>query len=249
VNFKDHFSAQASDYARFRPRYPAELFAYLAEICHERNLAWDCATGNGQAATALAEHFGHVTATDASVKQIEKAELHSRITYRVAAAEQSGLETSSCDLVTVAQALHWFDLTAFHAEVKRVLKPAGVLAVWNYTFLQITPEIDALVKHFYDEIVGPFWPPERKLVEKGYREMPFPFQEVEPPHFRMIARWSLEELLGYLRTWSATQRYMQANASDPLVPLDRDIANIWGNREIKRPVLWPLELRVGQSAP
>jgi SAM-dependent methyltransferase len=248
MTFKDHFSVQAAGYAEFRPRYPAELFHYLAQSASERKLAWDCATGNGQAALGLAAHFERVRATDASAKQIENAVPHPRIIYRVAAAERSGLESAACNLVTVAQALHWLDLQTFYAEVKRVLKDGGLLAVWSYNLLQITPGIDKVVNHFYKHAVGEFWPPERRLIESGYKGMPFPFEEIDVPVFAMRANWSLQSLLGYLRTWSATQRYMEAKGEDPVEQLHSELRVLWLNPEEKRRVSWPLSLRAGRHS-
>jgi SAM-dependent methyltransferase len=248
VTFKNHFSGQAADYAKFRPTYPADLIEYLATIAPARQMAWDCATGNGQAAVALASHFDRVIATDASEKQIQSAQTHARITFRVAPAEKSGIESSSVDLVTVAQALHWFDLPAFYSATRRVLKPGGVLGVWNYNLLQSKPEIDAIVNRFYKEIVGPFWPPERQLIERGYEHLPFPFEELDPPKFKMTARWSLKSLLGYLGTWSATQRYIQATQQDPVILIASDLAKAWGAPESQQLVTWPLQVRVGRRA-
>ncbi len=248
MSFKDHFSKQAANYAAFRPRYPQDLFGYLAELCPARNLAWDCATGNGQAAIALAEHLDRVIATDASPEQIARAESHPRVTHRTAAAEQSGLPAATCDLVTVAQALHWFDLKAFYAETQRVLKQGGLLAVWNYQLLRVTPEIDSVVNHFYHEVVGPFWPPERKLIERGYSDLPFPFEEREGRSFQMVAQWSLEALLGYLRTWSASQRYEEAHDSDPVALIELKLRTAWNKGRDTRTISWPLDLRIGRHA-
>jgi ubiquinone/menaquinone biosynthesis C-methylase UbiE len=179
VIFKDHFSGHAEDYARFRPHYPGELFAYLGSICAEREDAWDCATGNGQAAIGLAAHFKRVIATDASMKQLESAPLDRRVQYRVSAAEESGLDSNSVDLITVAQALHWFDLPKFWTEAKRMLKPQGIVAVWSYNLVSIAPAIDRVVDRFYRDTVGPFWPLERAIVEAGYRTIDFPFHEID----------------------------------------------------------------------
>ena len=211
MNFRDHFSVQAADYAKFRPHYPTELFDYLSDIAPDNEIAWDCATGNGQAAVALASKFRNVIATDASEKQIKNAARHERIDYRVVTAEKSGIDSGKIDIITVAQALHWFALDLFYAEAKRVLKPQGVLAVWGYNLLRIAPDVDNVINHFYEEIVGPYWPPERRVIEKGYAHLAFPFAELDPPQFRMEAYWSLERLQGYLRTWSATQRFIAEN--------------------------------------
>ncbi len=179
--FKDHFSDQSGDYLRYRPSYPDALFAYLAEISPTRHLAWDCATGSGQAAQGLSAHFEKVIATDASAAQIDSAIPTANVHYRVASAESSGLPDHSVDLVTVAQALHWLDLERFYDEVRRVLKPGGLLAVWSYNLLRTDSAIDAQVDAFYSRTVGPYWPPERRWIENGYRDLPFPFPEMAPP--------------------------------------------------------------------
>ena len=241
--FKDHFSAHAVEYAKFRPRYPKELFRWLATVAPERELAWDCATGNGQAAVELAELFECVIATDASEKQIGRAEAHACVGYRVAPAEESGIDSNTVDLITVAQALHWFDLDRFYAEARRVSKPGGVLAVWAYKLATVSPEIDAVVNHYYSEVVGPFWPEERILVEK-FEELAFPFPEIEAPPFEMVAEWNAEHLIGYLRTWSATQGFRAANQRDPLEEIEEGLRTAWGNGV--RRVVWPLTVRVGR---
>jgi len=246
VIFKDHFSGHAADYAKFRPRYPNELFAYLASISPSRTRAWDCATGNGQAAIALTTQFDGVIATDASAKQLESAPPDPRVQYCVAAAEKNGLESHSIDLITVAQALHWFDLSKFFAEAKRVLKPQGILAVWSYNLVTIAPEIDRIIDRFYHETVGPFWPSERQIVEAGYRTIDFPFDEIESPPFRMETRWTFDRLLGYVRTWSATQKFIAANKFDPVHQLESELVEIWQPHHPPRTIVWPLSLRVGR---
>jgi SAM-dependent methyltransferase len=246
MQFKDHFSGHASDYARFRPHYPRELFVYFADITSERECAWDCATGNGQAAVSLGEFFRYVIASDASEKQIANGQPHDRVSYRVASAEQGGLPNASVDLITVAQALHWFDRETFFTEAKRVLKPRGALAVWCYNLFKIAPEIDRLVETFYRETVGPYWDFERRLVETGYRTIEFPFTELKPPDFRMQAEWSLDDVLGYLRTWSATKGFIAARGFDPVVDLSAELRAVWSESEIRK-INWPLSLRVGRS--
>ena len=245
AEFKDHFSGHADSYARFRPDYPAALFAWLASVAPERDRAWDCATGNGQAAVALAGHFGRVVATDASEPQVKNAFAHPRVEYRVAPAERSGLEDASASLVTVAQALHWFDLPAFYAEARRVLRPGGVLAVWAYALFQATPEIDRVVTRLYRDIVGPYWPPDRKIIETGYAGIELPFPRVEAPPFWMEKRWSADDALGYMRTWSATQHYRKAHGEDPVPRIADDLAAAWGPGE--RTIRWPLILKVGRK--
>jgi SAM-dependent methyltransferase len=250
ARFPDHFSGVAAGYARFRPRYPAALFDWLAGLAPSTALAWDCATGSGQAALPLAERFAAVVATDASERQIASAASHPRVRYEVAPAERSGLPPASADLITVAQALHWFDIPAFLQETKRVLRPGGVLAVWSYATLRLgAGELQAILDHFYRETVGPYWPPERRLVEDGYRSVPFPFEAVEAPPFAIHARLSLEHLAGYLRTWSATQRLVRAGGDDPVPELIDRLRPYWGGGEGGREVSWPLALRVGRHRP
>jgi SAM-dependent methyltransferase len=244
MRFKDHFSKQAADYAKFRPRYPQELFGYLGSIAPSRQLAWDCGTGNGQAAVGLASVFDRVIATDASEKQIANAQPRERVGYRVAPAESSCIQSATVDLIMVAQALHWFDLDRFYAEARRVLKPGGVLAASAYNLLTIQPEIDEVVNRYYYEVVGPFWPPERELVEQ-FAELPFPLHQIDAPKFEMTAHWNLDHLIGYLRTWSSTQLFIAAKGSDPLELIADQLSNVWGDAHQTRKVIWPLTLRVG----
>jgi SAM-dependent methyltransferase len=246
MTFKDHFSKQAADYAQFRPTYPQELFDYLGNIAPSRQLAWDCGTGNGQAAVGLASVFDAVIATDASEKQITNATLHERVDYRVAPAEDSGIDSGTVDLIMVAQALHWFDLHRFYVEAQRVLKPDGVLAASAYNLLQIKPPIDEVVNRYYYEVVGSFWPPERKLVER-FADLPFPFHKIDPPKLEMLASWNLDHLVGYLRTWSSTQRFIAAKGIDPLKQIMDELRVAWGAPEQKRNVIWPLTLRIGRK--
>jgi ubiquinone/menaquinone biosynthesis C-methylase UbiE len=244
--FHDHFSAVANRYADFRPHYPAELFDYLATVADRDSLVWDCACGNGQATLDLASRFERVVGTDASKEQIASAKPHPRIDYRVAAAEQSGLADQSAGLVTVAQALHWFDLERFYGEARRVLRPGGVLAAWAYGVNEVEGEaVNELVQGFYDNTVGPYWPPERKLVEEGYRTIAFPFEEITPPTFRMETRWTLDELLGYFSTWSATNRFIKATGRNPLEPLSEALSRVWGDPRSRRVIVWPLSVRLG----
>jgi ubiquinone/menaquinone biosynthesis C-methylase UbiE len=245
TKFKDHFSGHAVEYAKFRPHYPDELFEYLASISPRHELAWDCATGNGQAAVGLARHFKSVIATDASAQQIESAEPNDRISYRVAPAEASGIDSSSVDLILVAQALHWFDFDAFFTEAKRVLNGNGVLAISSYKVLEIAPEIDAIIWKFYRETTGPYWPPERELVETDYKDIKFPFAELLPIRFEMRERWNLHQLAGYLRTWSATQKFIASRGFDPVDSVVEELGTVWKNSEEVREIKWPLQLRVG----
>lgn len=248
AQFHDHFSSVANRYADFRPSYPDALFDYLATLVPRAATVWDCACGNGQATVDLAARFDRVIGTDASKEQIASAAPNPRIEYRVAAGEQSGLPDKAIDLITVAQALHWFDFDRFYTEVKRVLISHGHIAVWAYGINTVEGDgVNDLVQHFYSEIVGPYWPSERKLIEDGYRTIPFPFTEIAPPAFRMEARWTLDQLLGYFSTWSATNRYIKANGHNPLEPLAEDLRQVWGNPAHPRQVVWPLSVRIGRE--
>jgi len=248
ASFHDHFSTVANRYADFRPHYPAALFDHLATLAPHSATVWDCACGNGQASLDLATRFAKVIATDASKEQISSATPHANIEYRVAPAEQSGLPDHSVGLVTVAQALHWFNFDKFYAEVDRVLVPGGVLAVWSYGINLVEGhDANELVQDFYANTVGAYWPPERKLVEEGYRTIPFPFTELTPPAFRMEAHWTLDQLLGYFSTWSATNRYIKANGKNPIEPLALSLKKVWGDATTLRSIIWPLVVRVGRK--
>jgi SAM-dependent methyltransferase len=246
MTFVDHFSGVSAAYATFRPRYPDALFEFLAREAPARDEAWDAGTGSGQAAAGLARHFRHVTATDASAAQIEHATQHDRISYRVAPAEMSGLSPTSVDLATSAQALHWFDRPRYWAEARRVLRPRGVIAVWTYHLLAISPQIDAMVRRFYSEVVGPYWPPERRLVEERYQSVEFPFAEFAAPDFEIELQLSLDDVAGYIRTWSATRAFIQHHGRDPVDDLVPELARAWGPPDQSRPARWPVAMRVGR---
>jgi SAM-dependent methyltransferase len=246
VAFHDHFSGHAGSYAQYRPDYPAELFAYLASLTQRHDVALDCATGSGQAAIGLAEHFACVIATDGSVAQLRSARAHPNIRYVGNLAEQPALRDASVDLVVAAQAAHWFDHARFHSETRRVLKSDGALAIWTYGLALIDPAIDAAVRRFYEGVVGPYWPPERRHVESAYRELPFPWHEVAAPAFQLRLEWNLESLIGYIGTWSAAQRYVKATGKDPLPDLRTELARHWNSPATPRSVIWPLHLRIGR---
>ena len=246
MSFADHFSSVAAGYAAFRPRYPDALFDLLAEAAPAREAAWDCATGNGQAAVGLARHFAHVIATDASEAQIAQATPHPRVTYRVASAEASGLADRSMDLVTAAQAVHWFDRPRFWAEARRVLRPRGVVAVWTYRLLSIAAELDAIVQRFYKHTVGPFWPPERTLTEERFHTIEFPFAEFAVPEFTIEQPLTLEDVAGYIRTWSATRGFVRQHGRDPVEELTAELAPVWGDPRTPRLARWPVAVRAGR---
>lgn len=243
----DHFSTFAAAYAKSRPSYPSELFSWLAEQCSQKKLAWDCGTGNGQAAHELASHFDMVHATDLSPQQIAQTTPNPRVHFLCAPAQASGLENESCDLVTVAQALHWFCHDPFYSEVDRVLKPGGVIAAWTYTLLDAEPSVNMVIKQFHDHTVGPWWPPERKWVDLNYVGMPFPFEEFPAPLFIMSREWTLEHLLDYVNTWSAVQRYRSQTGRDAMLALRKQLESVWGDPNMVKTIRWPLAIRCGKK--
>jgi len=250
--FQDHFSGHATTYREARPLYPPALFDWLANEAPARELVWDTGCGNGQASVALAERFARVFATDPSANQIGNAEVRPNIEYRVEPGERCSLPPQSADLVTVAQALHWFDFAKFFTETERVLKPGGLLAAWAYSDCRVTPAIDAQKDRVYIDLTGPYWPPERAYVDAGYRTVPFPFgdaapfEEMTPPAFVMSVAWDAAQFLAYLRSWSATQRYIKANGIDPVALVEADLRAAWGDPAQKRDVHWDFHLRCGR---
>jgi len=245
--FKDHFSGHAAVYREARPTYPAGLFAWLAEQTPDRELAWDCGCGNGQATLALAEHFARVIGSDPSVAQIANAPARANVEYRVEPAERSTLTAASASLVTVAQALHWLDHARFFPEVKRVLKRGGVFAAWTYADVSTgNAAVDAVKDKVYVDLTGPYWPPERVHVEAAYRTLPFPFAEIPAPAFAMVAHWDVEHFLAYLRSWSATQRYIKAKGHDPVALVEAELREAWGEPSRVRDVKWQFHIRAGR---
>lgn len=239
----------AGDYLAFRPHYPDALYQWLASLTPGHDQAWDAGTGNGQAAVALAAHYSRVVATDFSIGQIENAIPHPRVEYRVAGAEESGLEPGSTDLVTVAQALHWFDAAAFFREVQRVLVPSGAVVAWTYGVVHVDEaRADEVLGRFYYQEIGPWWPDNRRLVEEGYRSIEFPFTPVAVPSLELEARWTLGQLTGYIGTWSAVSRYQSDRGEDPIPDLARRLAETWGNPLEHRKIRWPLRILAGRNS-
>jgi SAM-dependent methyltransferase len=246
VTFKDHFSSHATDYASFRPTYPPELVDYLATLTREHDEALDVGCGTGQLSTMLPARYAHVTATDASAEQIAKASPHPQVTYAARPADASGLQDRSVDLITVAQAAHWFDLPSFYAEARRIAKADSALVLVTYGITQADGRLGELIDDFYHRVVGPFWPAERKHVESGYRDLPFPFAELAAPPLFMRAQWSAAQLLGYVSTWSAIRPAEKQLGREPIVAFNDEVTAVMGNQRTE--IRWPLALRVGRLA-
>lgn len=238
----DHFSAFAATYAEFRPTSPPALFAKIAELAPATEHAWDCATGNGQAAVSLTDHFGNITATDVGAAMIENAQPHPQVTYAVGSAEPPPIEPHSIDAITVAQALHWFDRPTFWRTCKRVLKPNGVLAYWGYLLPEINPAVDAIVKYYHNDTVGRFWPPDREPLLNLYAKVKPPAPRVLEEGFTMEAEWSVDQLIGMLDSWSATHRAQEETGHDPLPAAASLLKVIWGSESTKEIVRWPLKV-------
>jgi SAM-dependent methyltransferase len=250
MSFKDHFSKQSSDYARYRPLYPITLFEYLSGLTNDHTTAWDCGTGNGQVALGLAEFFQKVFASDASPQQIEQAIEHKRIEYFVSMAESTHLHSASVELITVGQAFHWFNAERFYLEAKRILKPEGILAIWCYGLFNLvdaSAQLEQVLQDFYQRVES-YWPPERQFVEDRYTTLSFPFAEINPPNFSMSVEWEASDLTGYLQTWSATQRLMETEGADYVQEALEEISAHWNaGGHLRRSIQWPIYMRVGKN--
>ncbi len=240
---KDLFSSHAKQYASFRPTYPKELYDFIFSHVKKFDTAWDCGTGNGQVARDLAPKFKDVFAADISEKQLGNAYQANNIFYSIAG-EQTNFPDHQIDLITVAQAIHWFDIPMFYNEVSRVANNDAILAVWGYSLLGISPAIDKLITHFYTEVVGPYWDAERKLIDEQYKTIPFPFKEIQTPEFKFSFEWTLEEFEGYISTWSSVQKYIKANQHKPVENFIKEIKPLW--KEERQTVNFPLFLRLGR---
>jgi ubiquinone/menaquinone biosynthesis C-methylase UbiE len=243
MDMKDLFSKHSTEYAAFRPTYPPALYNFIFSHLKKFDLAWDCATGNGQAASDLAQRFKKIVATDLSETQIQKAAQNDKIHYSVCKAEKTPFEDSSFDLITVAQAIHWLNFDLFYSEAKRVGKPNSMLAIWGYSLLSVNPPIDKLIDDFYINIVGSYWDKERKFIDERYQTIPFTFEEIPSPKFEMMIEWTIDELKGYLNTWSAVQKFIQSNQFNPVDALIDSIKLNWRGK--KQMVRFPLFLRLG----
>ena len=244
--FQDYFSASAAAYALHRPTYPPELIEFLAGASPQTNAVWDCGCGSGQLSVLLAERFQQVIATDPSAAQLANAKQDLRVEYRLGSAEASGLPDQCVDLAVAAQAAHWFDLPAYYAEVRRVTKPGGVIALVTYGNMVTDAPVLQVLHHFYKDVTGPYWPPGRKHVEDGYRSFPFPFQELRTPHLEIRRDWNLNATIGYVETWSATTALRRARGDAPVEQFRRNLAQVWGAKETVRLIRWPLSIRLGR---
>ena len=243
---KNLFSTQAASYAKYRPTYPKELFDHIIQFVKNKDAAWDCATGNGQAALVLAEHFKKVVATDISEKQLSFAKQHPGVEYRVSPAEKTGFEDNTFDLITVAQAYHWFQFNAFEKEVKRVGKKDGVIAIWGYSLMTANDAaVDKLVKRFYSDITGPYWDAERKYVDDNYKTVPFNFTPLPTRDFFINTQWSKNDLIGYFSSWSSVQHFIEAKKYDPVDEIIDELDRVWANDDVKN-ISFPLFLLLGR---
>jgi ubiquinone/menaquinone biosynthesis C-methylase UbiE len=240
---KDYFSGHSKIYATFRPTYPDELYRFIFGHLQNFDHAWDCATGNGQVARVLATQFEKVYATDISSQQLDYAVQAGNIYYRAEPAEKTSFSDDGFDLITVAQAIHWFNLPAFYNEVKRTARPDAWVAIWGYTNCAIQDEIDSHVLHFYREVVGPYWDEARKIVEDEYKSLPFPFDEIITPRFSIKTEWTADAFSGYLTSWSATQKFIKANGFNPVPEVMEKIKPLWQDKQV---VTFPLFLRMGR---
>jgi SAM-dependent methyltransferase len=244
-SFKDHFSQSAARYVAHRPTYPLGLVNSLADRASGQSVAWDCGCGSGQLSTLLAERFANVYATDASAKQIEHAIPHSRVSYRCAPAEVSGLESGVADLIVAAQAAHWFDLPAFYNEARRVGHSGTLIALICYGIVKIDEQLDPIIEHFYFTVLGPYWPPERKYVEEGYRSFDFPFPELAAPEMQITVQWNRSDFLGYVDTWSSVAAMERAVGREEHERFNRVLSRAWNPAEETRQIKWPLTVRAG----
>jgi len=240
------FSSFAKEYAQSRPQYPAELFSYLVSKVQRHVLAWDCATGNGQAAIELARSFDRVIATDVSEEQILHATQHPQIDYRIASAEASGLDDGSVDLVTVASALHWFDIDGFYEEVRRVIRPGGVLAAWTYHVCYMEAPFDRLFRHFYFKVLYAYFAPGARLVDDRYETITLPGKALTSGDWSVSVTWNLDQMLDFIASWSGTQQYLKDRGEDPVNLISDELQQLWGERNEFHEVRWPLYTRISR---
>lgn len=248
ATFKDNFSKQSDIYVKYRPHYPPALYEYLSSLTKNHELVWDCGTGNGQAATGLAEFYDSIIATDPSEQQIKNSIPHHKVNYRIEKAEDNSVPSNSVDLLTIANALHWLDFDPFFEQARRVLKKDGIIAAWAYRLPVISPEVDEIVHKFHYGILDSYWLPENRLVEKEYTTIPFPFKSIDVPDFHCEKHMDLDGLIGYLNTWSALQRFISQNNFNPTDALREELQTVWKDSAEKKKHTWKLTLKVGRPA-
>lgn len=243
----DHFSSKSREYSYSRPFYPEDLFEFLQEITPNKYIAWDCATGNGQAAIGLCRYFRNVIASDVSKNQIANGFPRNNITYEIFSAEKPSIQDNSVDLITVAEAIHWFDFEKFYREATRVSRRNAIIAVWSYGMHKIDSEIDKISERLDvdGEILGSYWPKEAKYVKEEYKTIPFPFKELSTPRFEMSVYWSLDDVISYMQTWSAVKRFKIEKKYDPMSLVWQDLKKLWRNKDEKKLIKWSLNLRAG----
>jgi len=244
LSTKDNFSEIAGNYATWRPEYPPELFRYLSSLSLKHDKALDCGTGNGQAAKLLAKYYNEVYATDISEAQLKHAVAVHNIFYSVRPAEKTAFPDLYFDMVCAAQAAHWFDHEIFYKEVKRILKPNGVLALIGYALIEINDDIDKLIRTLYTDILGTYWDKERRFIDDHYRSLPFPYVEVAAPAYTIDCEWNLAQLIGYLNTWSALVHYKKTNGIKPITDIFCVLQEIWGGDEIIKAVHFPVITKI-----
>lgn len=240
---KDNFSSHSSDYARYRPTFPGEIFELTAKLVPGKSRAWDCGTGNGQVAGELAEIFREVKATDISDNQLQNAVNKPNITYSVQPAEKTVFPNHHFNLITVGQAVHWFNFNSFYKEVKRCSKPGGIILILGYGLLKGNKETTRIIKTFYKEIMGPYWDPERKYLDAEYKTIPFPFTELNLPKFEQKVNWDFEHLIGYLKTWSGVNHYREKEGRDPVDLITSDLKRAFGE---KGKIVFPTLIKIGR---
>ena len=245
---KDKFSNQAKIYKKYRPTYPIEIYQELIGLVKNKDKCWDCGTGNGQVAIQLAKYFNTVNATDISQRQLDNAEQHEKIVYQVVRAEKTNFLDNHFDLITVAQAIHWFDFKAFNQEVNRVGKKGAIISIWGYGLLRINSNIDKLIDKFYFDIIGPYWNEERKHIDKEYQTIQFDFKEIPVNKNKTIlTNWNLNQLEGYFNSWSSVQNFNKVNSNtNPVNQIIQEIKEFWKDNEAKKEIKFPIFMRVGE---
>ena len=244
---KDNFSKQAIDYSKFRPQYPEEIIEYIISFVNNKSTALDIATGNGQVAHKLSAYFKKVYATDISQKQLDNAIQAENVIYSKEPAENTSFENQKFDLIVVAQAVHWFDFEVFYKEIYRILKPDGIFAVLGYGLFFTNTDSDKILRHFYYNIIGPYWDAERRYLDENYETIPFPFEEIPTKKFENQFTWTFETLIGYLQTWSSVQHYISKKKQNPIDLIYDDLKVSWQKNDKK--VVFPLLLRIGKLNP